>query len=132
MGFAGGPTLQNGVAYDVKVVTVTTANAAELTSNTAVAYKVPRTVPGRPALAVALEVSSELVLTWSAPDSDGGSAVSSYVVTFNGVACVLAHPTDTTCSVPKPTASGDYVYQVTAQNDAGMSMASVRTQFCQA
>lgn len=127
MGFAGGPTLQNGVAYDVKVVTVTTANAAELTSNTAVAYKVPRTVPGRPALAVALVVSTELVLTWSAPESDGGSAISSYVVTFNGVACVLAHPTDTTCSVPKPTASGDYVYQVTAQNDAGTSVASVRT-----
>jgi hypothetical protein len=127
MGFDGGPTLQNGVAYDVKVVTVTTANAAELTSNTAVAYKVPRTVPGRPALAVALEVSTELVLTWSAPDSDGGSAISSYVVTFNGVACVLAQPTDTKCSVPKPTASGDYVYQVKAQNDAGMSVASVRT-----
>jgi hypothetical protein len=127
MGFAGGPTLQNGIAYDVKVVTVTTANAAELTSNTAVAYKVPRTVPGRPALAVALEVSTELVLTWSAPDSDGGSAISSYVVTFNGVACVLAQPTDTKCSVPKPTASGDYVYQVKAQNNAGMSVASVRT-----
>ena len=127
MGFSGGPTLQNGVAYDVKVVTVTTANAAELTSNTAVAYKVPRTVPGTPVLAVAVQVSTQLMLTWSAPVSDGGSAIERYVVTFNGVACALAQPTDTTCSVTKPTTPGDYVYQVTAKNAAGMGVPFVRT-----
>ena len=121
-GFSGGPLLENGISYDVKVVTVTTANAAELTSNTAVAFKVPRTVPSAPVLSVALDVSDTLVLTWSVPLTDGGSVIDSYVITFDGVACSPVNPTDTTCVVAKPTAPGEYVYRVTAKNTAGESL----------
>ena len=122
LGFAGGPLLENGISYDVKVVTVTTANAAELTSNTAVAFKVPRTVPSAPVLAEALNVSDTLVLSWDVPSTDGGSAIESYVVTFNGATCSPVNPTDTTCVVAKPTTPGDYVYRVTAKNTAGESL----------
>jgi hypothetical protein len=116
-----GTALQNGVSYDVKVVTVTTANSTELTGNTALANKVPRTVPDPPMLATTLIVDNKLVISWSVPVSDGGAAINSYSASFDGGSCTLTNPTDTFCVVPNPTDVGDYLYEVRAQNVAGLS-----------
>ena len=126
-GFGGGPALVNGLSYDVKVVTVTTANAAEMSANTAEANKVPRSVPGAPVLVEPLDIGDNLVLSWAAPANDGGAPITSYAVQFDNSPCALAIPTATTCNVAKPTLPGTYAYQVTAHNSAGHSMPATRT-----
>ena len=117
----GGPALVNGVAYDIKVVTVTTANTQELTGNTAVVNQIPRTVPEPPRLANALVVANKLVLTWTAPLSDGGAAVTTYSASVGQSPCVFAAPDDTYCEIALPTAPGNYVFSIVAQNVAGSS-----------
>ena len=120
-GYAGGPALVNGVAYDIKVVTVTSANLEELTGNTAVVNQIPRTTPEPPRLANALVVGNKLVLTWTAPLSDGGAAITSYSATVGSSPCTFANSTDTYCEIALPTAPGNYVFAIAAQNVAGSS-----------
>ena len=117
----GGPALVNGVAYDIKVVTVTTANTEELTGNTAVVNQIPRTTPEPPRLANALVVGNKLVLTWTAPISDGGAAITTYSAVVGNSPCLFANPTDTFCEIALPTAPGNYVFAIAAQNVAGSS-----------
>ena len=119
--------LINGESYDVKIVTVTTANTASLVSNTAEVKETPRTVPDAPATVDVLEVAGNVVITWSAPQSDGGNAVNEYRVTINGAACTLANALDTLCSIPVPTSSGTYPIEVKAKNDAGYSSPAIAT-----
>jgi hypothetical protein len=121
IGHPGGPALVNGVAYDIKVVTVTSANLEELTGNTAVVNQIPRTTPEPPRLANALVVGNKLVLTWTAPLSDGGAAITSYSATVGASPCTFANSTDTYCEIALPTAPGNYVFAIAAQNVAGSS-----------
>jgi hypothetical protein len=117
----GGPALINGVAYDIKVVTVTSANLEELTGNTAVVNQIPRTTPEPPRMASALVVGNKLVITWTAPISDGGAAVTSYSATVGNSPCLFAAADDTYCEIALPTAPGNYVFAIAAQNVAGSS-----------
>ena len=121
MTFNGGPLLANGVGYDVKVVTVTTANLLELENNTAVVNQIPHTVPDAPALANSIALGNQLVITWATPLSDGGKPVTAYTVTVDNNSCTLTNPTDLSCAVVLPTAPGDYAYEVRAVNAAGSS-----------
>ncbi|MEY4293429.1 MAG: hypothetical protein RIR29_79 [Actinomycetota bacterium] len=123
--------LVNGQAYDVRVVTVTTANTLSLESNTAEAAETPRTVPDAPASILMFELNGNIVISWTSPNSDGGSAVTAYQATMGGTACVLTTPTDTTCVIAAPTAPGVYPIDVKAQNAAGLGLA-VSTTFTRA
>lgn len=116
--------LVNGTAYDVKIVTITTANNQSLESNTAEVSQTPRTVPAAPPVVSALEVGSDLVITWTPPTNDGGSAISAYVVAVDGTPCTVS---GTTCVVPAPTAPGNYDIEVKARNSAGDSPAATTT-----
>lgn len=119
--------LINGESYDVKIVTVTTANTASLTSNTAEVKETPRTVPDAPATVDVLEVAGKVVITWSAPQSDGGNPVNEYRVTINGSACSLTNVLDNLCEITAPTSSGTYPIEVKAKNDAGYSSPATAT-----
>ncbi len=121
IGHSGGPALVNGVAYDIKIVTVTTANTEELTGNTAVVNQIPRTVPEPPRLASTLVVGNKLVLTWTAPLSDGGAPVTSYSAAVGSTPCVFVQPSDNFCEVALPTVPGDYPFSISAENVAGAS-----------
>ena len=116
--------LVNGVAYDVKVITVTLANSLELAGNTAVVNKIPRTVPDAPRSPSATAYGSNLVIRWLSPASDGGMAIVSYSVTFDGVSCVVNQATDTYCTVDTPIEPGDYVIEIAAINGVGESLTS--------
>lgn len=116
--------LVNGTAYDVRIVTVTTANSQALESNTAEVRQTPRTVPAAPPVVSALEVGADLVITWSPPTNDGGDPVSGYVVEIDGTPCTV---NGTTCVVAAPTTPGDYDIEVKAQNAAGTSPAATTT-----
>lgn len=115
--------LLNGQAYDAMIVTVTTANTLALVSNTAEVRETPRTVPDAPASILIFEVGSNLVVSWTSPLADGGNAISEYAASIGGTPCVLATPTDTTCSITTPTAAGVYAIEVKAKNAAGYGQA---------
>ena len=111
--------LTNGVAYQLRVSAV---NAMGVGAPSATASASPRTTPTQLAAPTATAVGSKSVtLTWSAPSSDGGAAVSGYAIYRDGslVATVPASPRiyDDT-----PLATGTlYAYQVLALNVAGSS-----------
>jgi uncharacterized repeat protein (TIGR02543 family) len=116
--------LVNGESYDVRIVTVTTANTAALVSNTAEVKETPRTVPEAPATVEVLEVGGQLVVTWSTPQSDGGNAITEYRVTINGTTCTLANALDNLCTVALPVNGGTYPIEVIARNGAGFGSAA--------
>ena len=116
-----GANLVNGVAYDIKIVTVTTANSLELSANTAVVNQIPRTVPDSPRFNDAIIMGNKVVLIWQSPVSDGGAEISAYSAQVASNACVLDNPADTFCTAPKPAIGGNYGYQIRAFNVAGSS-----------
>lgn len=119
--------LQNGVAYDVKITTVTSVNTLELQSNTAEVRQTPFTVPDAPAAIAAFDNGSNVLVAWQPPVFDGGNPIDQYVVTKDGTTvCSLNSATSTSCEVPKP-ASGTSTIEVKAGNDAGLSPAAQAT-----
>ena len=119
--------LQNGVAYDVKVTTVTSINTLELQSNTAEVRQTPFTVPDAPAAIAAFDNGSNVLVAWQPPVFDGGNPIDQYVVTKDGATvCSISSVTSTSCEVPKPS-SGTSTIEVKAGNDAGLSPAAQAT-----
>jgi hypothetical protein len=119
--------LQNGVAYDVKVTTVTSINTLELQSNTAEVRQTPFTVPDAPAAIATFDNGSNVLVAWQPPVFDGGNPIDQYVVTKDGATvCSITSVTSTSCEVAKP-ASGTSTIEVKAGNDAGLSPAALAT-----
>lgn len=115
--------LTNGQAYDVRVVTVTSANSSPLTSNTAEVTQTPYTVPDAPPTVTVLEVDDDIVITWDVPLFDGGSAISDYEILLDSVPATCAATSATSCTIPKNslTPGTTVAIEVKAENDAGMS-----------
>ncbi len=119
--------LQNGVAYDVKVTTVTSINTLELQSNTAEVRQTPFTVPDAPASVAAFDNGAKVLVAWQPPVFDGGNAIDQYVVTKDGATvCSITSVSSTSCEVTKPT-SGTSTIEVKAGNDAGLSLGTQAT-----
>ena len=95
---------------------------ATTTANAATVPSAPRSL----AAATANIYSNQLALTWSAPSSTGGSAITSYSVqqlvgaNWN----TIGSPTTTSYTVTGLTASTRYSFRVLANNIAGASVAS--------
>ncbi len=81
-------------------------------------------VPKAPTALHATVGTGSATLTWVAPSSDGGSAISSYVVTSQpgGKSCTT---TNTSCTVTGLTGGVSYVFTVVAMNQTGVSPKSV-------
>ena len=87
-------------------------------------------VPGAPAAPTASNITaSGATLSWAAPTSDGGAAITRYIVEYRTASVtawqsvsVTAPATNTTLTAL--TSSTGYVFRVTAQNSAGSSPAS--------
>jgi hypothetical protein len=119
--------LQNGVAYDVKVTTVTSINTLELQSNTAEVRQTPFTVPDAPAAVATFDNGAKVLVAWQAPVFDGGNPIDQYVVTKDGATvCSITSVSSTSCEVTKPT-SGTSTIEVKAGNDAGLSLGTQAT-----
>ena len=121
-----------GRAIKVKVsFTDDNGNAEELTS--AATAAVAAAVPGIPGnLTVSVNDTGKLDLSWDAPDSNGGSAITSYNVQWKETADswdTAADVSDATATGTTYTASGltdgtEYAFRVTAVNSVGDSDAS--------
>jgi subtilase family serine protease len=124
--------LTNGTTYSFTVVAL---NAAGRSPASAPASVTPATVPGAPTKARATAGVTEVVLSWVAPASDGGSAVTGYEV-YEGTVSghestkpVNATPLSaktTTTTVKGLKAGTRYYFEIRAVNVAGKGPASAQ------
>jgi len=117
--------LTNGTAYTFSVVATNGVGAGAASS--ASSSVVPATVAGAPTSLVATPGQSQIALSWTAPASNGGSAVTDYVVqyklTSSGSWLTFADgaSTATSATVTGLVNGSSYDVQVLAVNSIGQS-----------
>lgn len=111
----------NGNALQVNVRAV---NGAGRSSPTASATSTPRTVPGVPTDVTSTPSSGKLTVSYAAPTSDGGNAISAYEFSTDGTnySTITTNPFDVSGTNGTPIT----VY-VRARNDAGAGSAASTT-----
>jgi uncharacterized repeat protein (TIGR02543 family) len=116
--------LDNGSAYTFKVAVITTVGTSAQSAASATA--IPAGVPSAPANVVAVTTGSNMRISFDASADNGGSAITSYVITSSpaGATCTVgANATTYTCT--GLTAGTNYTYTVKAVNSKGQSSASL-------
>jgi surface protein len=118
--------LTNGVTYYFTVVAV---NAAGNGANATEAKATPMTVPGAPTGLVATSGDGQVVLTWTAPSTTGGSAITGYKIyqVMSSGSEVLVATVDAstlTYTIRGLTNGQKYYFTVCAVNNAGSSSQS--------
>jgi hypothetical protein len=117
--------MTNGTAYTFRVAAVNVMGTGA--QSAASAATTPFGVPGAPTGAAAVAGNQSLYLTWSAPASNGGSAITGYTVTrfANGVSQgTTSAGANTNLTVNSLTNGTTYTFTVTATNARGTSAAS--------
>ncbi|TAK77242.1 MAG: hypothetical protein EPO16_05870, partial [Dehalococcoidia bacterium] len=115
--------LTNGTAY---TFTVTATNAIGTGPASAASNSVtPATAPGPPTSVSATAGNAQATVTWVAPASNGGSAITGYTVTSSpgGLTATVGGST-LTATVTGLTNGTAYTFTVTASNAAATSVAS--------
>jgi hypothetical protein len=113
----------NGTALTVYVRAVNTAGIGGASASTT---STPRTTPSAPtSFAGSNATFGQLALSWAAPSSNGGDAVSSYVLRTGST--VLQNSTATSYTHTGLAPYTDYSYTVTAANAAGEGTAASLT-----
>jgi hypothetical protein len=122
--------LTNGTSYTFTVTPSNSAGTGPVSAaSNAVTPSAP-TAPGAPTGVTATAGNSSASLSWTAPASNGGSAITSYTITpyLSGVAqaptTVTGTPPATTATVTALTNGQAYTFTVTATNTIGPGPAS--------
>ena len=116
--------LDNGTAYVITVVAITTANNSALTGNTAIVSEVPARAPDPVEATFTPTSGTTATVSWPAPTSDGGSPVTVYNVTVTGEGgsfTCSAIPPARSCDVSGLTRGAAYAVEVEVVNAVGSS-----------
>jgi uncharacterized repeat protein (TIGR02543 family) len=116
-------SIQNGIAALLGTATQNGTLTVQLTSDPSL--YVVQTVPTAPQAVVSTVTSNSATVTWSAPSSDGGAAITGYTVTLNtGATCSTA---TLTCTFNNLVAGTTYTATVLATNSVGSSVTGTAT-----
>jgi hypothetical protein len=123
------PGLTNGLAYTFTVAARNAAGPGPLSARSSAST--PRTSPSAPRVRSVAAGHRSAVVTWSAPSTDGGAAITGYVVRVyrSGtlVKTVTVGPGARRAKVGGLTARRAVVVTVAARNAAGTGHASARS-----
>jgi fibronectin type 3 domain-containing protein len=121
-------TAANGTTYYYKVSAVNSVGEGAKSNEMSASPTAPLTVPGAPALNTAAAGNASVALSWSAPASNGGAAVSNYKVyrgTSAGGESLLTTLGNVTSWTDGTAANGStYYYKVSAVNSVGEGSSS--------
>jgi len=124
----GTSALANGTTYSVQIRAVNSAGAGNASLTTTAT---PVTVPTAPLSVVATPGNASISLNWTAPSSNGGTAITDYEVEYstNGgstwFSFINGTSTATSASITSLTNGTSYTFRVSAVNSVGMGVASV-------
>ncbi len=123
--------LANGTSYVIKLIAKNAVGISLPSADSAPAT--PATVPGKPTAVVAVRGNASLVVTWTAPATTGGSAITDYLVKYSSTGgSTWTTFTDPVSTVPSLTVTGlangtSYVIKVIAKNAVGISLPSANS-----
>ncbi len=117
-------TAVNGTNYCYKVSALNAVGESALSNESCATPSAGATLPSAPLGLAATPSDSQVSLTWSAPSSDGGSAITAYRIyrsTTSGAETLLASPAGTGTAYTDSTAVNGttYYYKVLAVNANG-------------
>ena len=117
--------LTNGTSY---VISLTAINEEGTSPSSVPSGAItPRTFPAAPEFTSSTYGSGRVTLEWSTPESDGGSAITGYVITQvqSGVTRTYSAPAAArNLTIPSLTNGLTYTFKISAQNIAGLSLIS--------
>lgn len=122
--------LFEGDRYEYRVFATNEAGDGKPCEPVSFVAKNPYDVPSQPGQPEVTEITAETaVLAWTPPESDGGDAISNYIVEMRRAGdmkwiTVKKDVVDTTFTVTGLTQETEYEFRVTAENKAGLSSPS--------
>jgi titin len=119
--------LTNGTSYTFRVSAINAVGTSS--ASTASGAVVPLSAPGAPTLGTITSANAQASVSWTAPSSDGGSAISDYLIEYRAGAgswVTWSHTASTTTSatITGLTNGTSYTFRVSAINAVGTGTAS--------
>lgn len=119
-------SLTNGTSYQFRIAAVTEWGKGPFSDGVTA---VPATVPGAPTSVTGTSANQSVNLSWTAPASNGGHALSDYTIEYRAGAgswVTFSHTASTATSITVTglTNATSYTFRVSAVNDMGTSTAS--------
>jgi hypothetical protein len=109
--------LTNDQQYSFAIVAHNSVGASALSSTITATPTEATNVPGAPTGLTATPGNTQITVTWTAPNDNGGSAIDYYIIYQDGID--ISHPTTASTNVTSLTNGRAYNFTVAAHNSVG-------------